>query len=74
MLLHDASHMLEHNFSSIFEELARFNVLKIYHSTGQYAAFKRGIDFTPNESLRITVVCTRIITPKMYKTFNTNLP
>jgi len=31
MLLHDASHTLEHNFTRIFEELARFNMLEIYH-------------------------------------------
>jgi len=68
MLLHDALHTLEHNFSRIFEELARFDVLKIYYGTGYYTIFERGIDLSPNESLHITVVCTRIITAKIYKT------
>jgi len=33
MLLHDASHTFEHNFTRIFEELARFDVLRVYHGT-----------------------------------------
>jgi len=43
-------------------------VLEIYHGTDHYTIFKRGIDLSPNESLRVTAVCTRIIIVKMYKT------
>jgi len=68
MLLHDASQTLDHNFTHIFEELALFDVLEIYHGTGLYTIFKRGIDFSPNEYLRVIAVCTPIITAKMYKT------
>jgi len=46
----------------------RFDVLEIYHGTGHYTIFERGIDLSPNESLRFTAVCTRIITVKLYKT------
>jgi len=40
-------HTLEHNFSRIFEELARFDMFEIYYRASQYAAFKR-CNFTPS--------------------------
>jgi len=36
--------MLKHYLSRIFEELARFDVFRVYDSTGQYMAFERCID------------------------------
>jgi len=54
MLLHDASHTLEHNFSRIFEELERFDGLEIYHGTDHYMIFERGIDLSSNESLYVS--------------------
>jgi len=49
MSLYNVSHTLKHNFSRIFDKLARFNVSKVYHSTDQYAAFERCINFAPSE-------------------------
>jgi len=68
ILLHDASRTLDHNFTRIFKEMTKLDVLEIYHGTGYYTIFELGIDLSPNESLRVIAVCTRIITAKMYKT------
>jgi len=65
--------MLDHNFTRIFEELVRFDVLEIYHDTGHYTIFERGIDLSPNEFLRVTAVCTRIIIAKMHKCIKVSL-
>jgi len=65
MSLYNVSHTLKHNFFCIFKELARFDVSRVYHGTGYYTIFERGIDLSPNKSLGVTAVCTRIIIAKM---------
>jgi len=45
----------EHYTIGIFLKLSRFDVVSVNHSTGQYTIFERGIDLSPNESLRVTV-------------------
>jgi len=68
--LYNISHSFEHYTSSVFQKLSRFDVIGVNYRTGQYTIMERGIDLSPNESLRVTAatVNTRIITSKMYET------
>ena len=47
-------HTFQHYFSRIFEELARFDVSRAYHSTGQYTTFERCINIAPSKSRAIS--------------------
>jgi len=38
--LQHISHTVEHNFSRIFEKLARFDMLRVYYCTSQYTTFE----------------------------------
>jgi len=68
--LYNISHSFEHYTIGVFQKLSRFDVIGVNYRTGQYMIFERGIDLSPNESLRVTVAAasTCIIISKMYET------
>jgi len=63
--LYNVSHSFEHYTTGVFQKLSRFDVISINHRTDQYTIFECDIDLSPNDSL---IICTHIITTKMYKT------
>jgi len=67
LCLSNISRSFEHYTIGVFQELSRFDVISVNYRTGQYTIFERGIDLSPNESLRITAINTRIITSKNVK-------
>ena len=49
--LHYTMHMLEHNFTRVFENSAKLVILKIYHRAYQNTVFERRFDDAPTESI-----------------------
>jgi len=67
--LYNVSHSFEYYTTGVFQKLSWFDVISVNHRTGQYTIFEHDIDFSPNESLRVTAAAsTRIIIFKIYKT------